>query len=119
MAKVRIGFATTDGVMIDQHFGTARYWQIYDFGEEAEYVEDRMTRPSCKGHCEGGFDETLDQLSDCDALFCAKIGEGAAYVCISRGIRVFEAAGDLERIALAIIEQGLLEDIKNEKKGEA
>ena len=52
MAKVRIGFATTDGVMIDQHFGTARYWQIYDFGEDAEYVEDRMTRPSCKGHCE-------------------------------------------------------------------
>ncbi len=110
MGNYRVAFASTDGIQIDQHFGTARYWQIYDLGQTAEYVEDRMTRTSCKGHCEGGFEDTLETLKDCQALFCIRIGPGAAEVCISRGVRVFEARGPIDKIAASIISNRLLDN---------
>ena len=40
MGNYRVAFASTDGIQIDQHFGTARYWQIFDLGQTAEFVED-------------------------------------------------------------------------------
>ena len=115
--KVRVGFATTSGILVDQHFGSARYWQVYDFDEsDAELVEERMTKPSCQGHCEGGFDDILKTLSDCDAMVCAKIGDGAAAYVISKGKRVFEAAGNLDQIVEVMITQDLLGTIREEKE---
>ena len=32
--SMRIGLASIDGAYIDQHFGSARYWQIYDVDSE-------------------------------------------------------------------------------------
>ncbi|MBZ4667626.1 MAG: Dinitrogenase iron-molybdenum cofactor biosynthesis protein [Defluviitaleaceae bacterium] len=103
----RIGFASIDGAVIDQHFGSARYWQIYDVDSEARFVETRKTVAKCQGHCEGGFDHLLDVLKDCDAIFVLKIGEVAAAVMLPKGKRVFEAEGEVEDI-LAEIMNGLL-----------
>ena len=109
--SVRIGLASIDGNYVDQHFGSARYWQIYDVGGEGVFVETRKTKPTCNGHCEGGFEAQLEVLSDCDALFVAKIGEGAALTMIRKGKRVFEAAGPVAEIIEAAVDQGLLEDL--------
>ena len=106
--SARIGLASIDGSYVDQHFGSARYWQIYDIGNEASFVETRKTRPSCNGHCEGGFDAMLEVLEDCYALFVSKIGDGAALAMLQKGKRVFEAAGPVEEIVEQILAQGLL-----------
>ena len=29
---IRVGFASTDGIMVNEHFGHAKYWEIYDIG---------------------------------------------------------------------------------------
>ena len=113
--SARIGLASIDGSYVDQHFGAARYWQIYELGEEAIFIETRKTRPSCKGHCEGGFDAALEVLEDCDALFVAKIGEAAALAMLQKGKRVFEAAGPVDEIIEEILGQGLLDDLTQEK----
>lgn len=106
----RVGFASIDGARVDQHFGSARYWQIYDIDDEEEtFVETRKTAARCTGHCEGGFDHILDVLDDCDALFVSRIGEVAAAVMLAKGKRVFEAEGDLEDIILQLIWSGVLE----------
>lgn len=105
----RVGFASIDGISIDQHFGSARYWQIYDIGENAEFVETRKTVPGCRGHCDGGFEHILNALDDCNAIFVLKIGENAARAVINRGIRVFEASGEIEEIILRLIEDDMLE----------
>ncbi len=107
----RIGFASIDGTVIDQHFGSARYWQIYDVDTEALFVETRKTVAKCQGHCEGGFDHLINALNDCDAIFTIKIGEAAAAVMLAKGKRVFEAAGVVEEILAQIISSHLLEDI--------
>ncbi|CDZ23975.1 dinitrogenase iron-molybdenum cofactor biosynthesis [[Clostridium] cellulosi] len=106
----RIGFASIDGTIIDQHFGSARYWQIYDVDTEAHFVETRKTAAKCQGHCEGGFEHLISVLNDCDAIFVLKIGEPAAAFMLSKGKRVFEAAGEVDKILAKLIGDRLLED---------
>jgi len=106
---LRIAFASIDGSVIDQHFGSARYWQIYDLDEEAHFVETRKAAPRCQGHCEGGFDDLYKILADCDAIFALKIGEAAAAYMLAKGKRVFEGTGELEEIILQLLEGAFLE----------
>lgn len=105
----RAGFASIDGTIIDQHFGSARYWQIYDIDTEAHFVETRKTAAKCQGNCDNGFEHLFNALNDCDAIFVLKIGENAAQAAINRGKRVFEAAGEVEEIIDRLIDENLLE----------
>ena len=96
---MRAAFASVDGSNIDQHFGSARWWRIYDItGDGGAFVETRKSLAKCAGRCEGGFTHLLELLDDCDAVFVSKIGETAAAFMISRGKRVFEAAGEVAEI---------------------
>lgn len=70
----RIGFASIDGTVIDQHFGSARYWQIYDVDKEAHFVETRKTAAKCQGHCEGGFDHLLSVFGEVDEILAQLVG---------------------------------------------
>jgi len=107
----RAAFASTDGSYIDQHFGSARFFQVYDIGDNGySRVETRKAEAKCRGNCEGGFDHLLEILKDCDAVFVSKIGQSAAEFMIGRGKRVFEAAGAVEKIIAQLVEKNLLEE---------
>lgn len=106
----RVAFASIDGASIDQHFGAAHYWQIYDINAKGVFIETRKTAAKCRGHCEGGFEHLLAMLRDCDAVFVSKIGPQAATFMISKGKRVFEAAGEVNEIISQLIEQDLLKE---------
>jgi predicted Fe-Mo cluster-binding NifX family protein len=115
---MRIAFAST-GEYVDQHFGSARFYQVYDLTDDGyEHVGMRRTEASCQGHCEGGFDAILDTLQDCDAIFVAKIGEGAASYVISKGKRVFEARGALEEILKELSTEDFLDGAPKETEHE-
>ena len=106
----RIAFASLDGAYIDQHFGNAQFFQIFDVnGTEYEEVESRRAEASCRGNCDGGFDCLLETLQDCDAIFALKIGQGAAAYMISHGKRIFEASGPVESVLEQVIQANLLE----------
>jgi predicted Fe-Mo cluster-binding NifX family protein len=107
----RVAFAST-GETIDQHFGSARYFQVYDLADDGTYrhIEQRRTQAKCQGNCEGGFQHLLTALDDCDAVFVAKIGQSAAAVMIACGKRVFEAAGEVEEIIAQLIGGELLDE---------
>ena len=102
---MRIGFASTDGISVNEHFGHAKYWEIYDLQKEADFVESRMVRAGCNCHDPGLWDEMLSVLSDCDIFVVSRIGEGAAAHVTGKGKRVFEAAGYIELIAEALYEK--------------
>lgn len=111
--RYRIGFASIDGTVIDQHFGSAGYWQIYDMDTDdadtgAHFVETRKTAARCRGNCEGGFEHLLSVLNDCDAIFVLKIGESAAAFMLAKGKRVFEATGEVEEILARLINDRML-----------
>jgi len=107
----RIAFAST-GDFIDQHFGSARCFQVYDLADGGNnvYVETRPAQAKCQGHCEGGFDILLQILLDCDAVFVSRIGQSAAEFMISHGKRVFEASGKIEDILAELKEEKILDN---------
>ena len=106
----RVAFATT-GEYIDQHFGSARYFEVYDIsGSEHSHIETRKAEAKCQGHCEGGFDHLLAILNDCDAVFVSRIGQSAAAFMIGHGKRVFEATGAVEEIISELKKENLLEN---------
>lgn len=105
----RAAFAAT-GEYIDQHFGSAGYFQIYDINDDRySHVETRKTKGQCSGNCEGGFDHLLAILDDCDAVFVSKIGQNAAAFMIGHGKRVFEATGSVEEIIIELKKKGVLQ----------
>lgn len=105
---MRIAFASTDkDGEVNEHFGSSRYWQIFNISaEKSEFIETRRTVSNCKGHCEGGFDNIIDKLSDCGAIFVLKIGEGAANYVLSKGKRIFECSGEIADIIAELLEGG-------------
>jgi predicted Fe-Mo cluster-binding NifX family protein len=104
-----IAFASISGTEIDEHFGSARYWQVYEVqNDDFQHIEMRKTVAKCHGSCEVGFGHILETLHDCVALFVQKIGPGAAAYMIGQGKRVFEAEGEIEEILAQIAERGLL-----------
>lgn len=93
----RIAIASIDNEAVDEHFGQALYFQIYEVNSDGYYfIETRNSFGTCKGNCEGGFGHIYEKLKDCDAVFVLKIGEGAAAYMMSKNIRVFEARGKVD-----------------------
>jgi nitrogen fixation protein NifB len=75
--SARVAVATRSGGLVDQHFGHAREFLLYDVGRGgARLVGRRTADPTCAGG--DGDDDALSvvirALTDCDAVLVAKIG---------------------------------------------
>jgi predicted Fe-Mo cluster-binding NifX family protein len=87
----KIAIASISNENVDEHFGHAKYWQIYEKTDgKYQFLEQRITNAYCKGNCENGFEHITSKLSDCDGIFVAKIGPSAAAAMTQKNIRVFE-----------------------------
>jgi len=86
---IRVAVATKEGVMVSEHFGHAKSFQVYDLSAAAcRLVEHRQVRHYCLG---GSSDKTamaeiLETIQDCSAVFVAKIGDGPMEKLAARGI---------------------------------
>ena len=78
----RIAVASTDGVNINEHFGKAVFFRIYEIKDDTySFIYLRDAVAACQhapSHNQTDFDRVIELLSDCDAVFVSKIGEGAA-----------------------------------------
>ncbi len=78
--SVRMAIASTNGAVIDEHFGHARVFHVYQVTENAvQFLETRRADQYCTGETQCG--EAEDRLSsiikvlgDCQVILCAKIG---------------------------------------------
>lgn len=108
----RVAIATTDGVSVNEHFGRANFFRVYQlYGDSYQYIDIRDAVAACqhpRTHSQTDFDRIIDLLSDCDALFVQKIGEGAAAYLIEKNVRVFEVSGEIESLLKKVISDGLL-----------
>jgi len=89
--SVRVAVASSDGKYINQHFGHAHQFLIFDVQGEHDYkfLEIRNTVPSCKGgdHSSGALENTLNIISDVDIVLVSQIGPGASQYLCSKGIK--------------------------------
>ena len=108
----RIAAATSDGITVNEHFGHAKFFRVYDISEEGySFIETRDAVAACQhslGHDTTRFDKIIELLSDCDALLVQKIGEGAAAYLIEKNVRVFEVSGSIDAVLKKFISDRIL-----------
>lgn len=117
--KKRFAICSKDGTLIDQHFGHAERFLIYDYeNNEATFVESREAKKYCTGPENEEDDEklqnTIELLSDCDAIICMRIGAYPLRTLKQAGFSLFTT---YNRIDLGILESvKLLTVDESEKK---
>ena len=93
----RIAVASTDGLAINEHFGKAESFLIYDITAEGQtLVEKRSVIPLCD-IC-GTSDEwpALSALADCAAVIAVKVGAPARKALAINNIDVFEHSDTID-----------------------
>ena len=89
---MRIAVASSDGKIVNQHFGKATQFFILDADVgKIEPVEVRGNIPPCgsseyNGHDDNVLSRTIALIADCDAVLCSPIGIGVQEELRSRGI---------------------------------
>lgn len=97
--KTRIAVASTDGKVVNQHFGKADVFYIIDADtenrEQFELKEIRQVNAFCEGgeHNDDRLNEAIKRIGDCEYVLVSKIGYRAANAVEASGIKVFELPG--------------------------
>ncbi len=102
---MRIAVVSSDGKMVNQHFGKATQFLILDVldvnDSAIEFVEVRKNLPACgtseySGHEDNALTRAVALIADCQAVLCSRIGTGARAELISQGIEPIEARDFIE-----------------------
>lgn len=97
--KTRIAVASTDGKVVNQHFGRADVFYIIEADMESraqfELKEIRQAAAFCEGgeHRDDRLDEAVKRIADCEYVLVSKIGYRAAVALETVGVKVFEIPG--------------------------
>ncbi len=96
----RAAVASSDGIVVNRHFGKADRFLIYDVYEDdsMELWQERLLNPVCSGgsHDEEQLEKNIFELSDCNYVIVSRIGPGAADALSLKGIEAFELPGIIE-----------------------
>lgn len=94
---MKVAFATTDGIRVDEHFGRAGMFAIYDLTPDGyRFVEMRKfahgvdaaitsTKDLERVH-EDAVQSKVDRLADCKLIFLTEIGGPSAARLVKKGI---------------------------------
>ncbi len=99
MESKRIAVVSTDSVNVNDHFGMAEAFLIYDYTEELKFVEKRTSEKLSVGDPNHPFDadkfnRVYETIKDCSNVYVTKIGEGPARKLKELGIEpvIYEGA---------------------------
>ncbi|NLT15169.1 MAG: dinitrogenase iron-molybdenum cofactor biosynthesis protein [Clostridiales bacterium] len=96
----RIAAASTDGKVINDHFGRADVFYIVDISQDGTYmfIEKRDVGKLCVGHehSDDAMTARIKALNDCCAVLVAMIGPTAKRALDIAGIAVFEQPGIID-----------------------
>jgi nitrogen fixation protein NifX len=104
----KIAVGSTDGKVVNEHFGRCRRYLVFNVDEAAETYEFENFRevdPVCKDgeHAEADFDLILQTLSDCRAVLVSRIGPVAENHLRAKGLTAMENGGLIEDALKKII----------------
>ena len=91
----KVAVASSDGKYVNQHFGWAQQFLIFEINDEGEYkfLETRKNTPACDvgGHTDEAMARSAELISDCEAVLASQIGHGAVNALASYGIEAYMA----------------------------
>ncbi len=91
MLKTRIAVASADGLHVNEHFGKATRFLIYDVDDQMSWIEDRPTEPLSEDDPDHPFDadkfgRIAALLKDCSKVYVFRIGDTPAAKLTELGI---------------------------------
>lgn len=96
----KVAAASSDGIVINQHFGRADTFYIYEVEGTGGYrfLETRKVTPVCNGgeHNEEELYSNISRFKDCKYIVVSRIGMGAANRMEQSGIMPMELPGMIE-----------------------
>lgn len=107
MKKTRVAVVSLDGIHVDDHFGKAEQFLIYDMSDQADLVETRTTEPLSVGDPNHPFDANkfrriTEQLKDCSCVYATQIGKRPASELSAIGIHPIIYDGAIADIAKSL-----------------
>ncbi len=89
---LKVAFATSDGVAVDQHFGWCRRFDVYEVSAQSTWlVETRLLDPADDDEA-AKIESRLARVRDCAILNVCDIGGSAAAKVISARIHPMKVA---------------------------
>jgi len=96
----KVAVASTDGKFINQHFGRAKDFLIFQWENASFLFLERRPTDSVCGYSEEEHDNALlsavENLADCQAVLAAQIGPGAKNILLSYGIKPYVVINFIE-----------------------
>lgn len=94
----RVAVASTDGLVVNEHFGRATSFYIIEVKEddlEFSCIERRTVTRVCEGgdHEEEALEKAIERLKDCQYVVVSKIGYRAQEALAMAGIEAYEIPG--------------------------
>lgn len=89
----KIAVASSDGKVINQHFGMATQFLIFNVEDDSfEFEKLLTTSPFCSSgeHDDNKLQNAAEALKECRAVLVSQIGKGAALVLNNSGIEAFD-----------------------------
>jgi len=102
-APIRFAVSSKSGMLIDEHFGHAKNFYIYEYKNgESVYIENRNVDKYCSGieACDEEQDKIekiLTTIQDCHAVLTMRIGSNPEKKLEDKGIRVFKTYDRIEK----------------------
>jgi len=105
MKSTRIAAVSTDGRHVDEHFGKADRFLVYDLGDQMTLVEERPAEALSVGDPDHPFDpdkfgRIAALLKDCSKIYVTQIGTVPADRLRALGIEPVVYRGTISDIAM-------------------
>lgn len=98
--SIKVAVASSDGKYINKHFGMASQFLIFELNDDGtyEFLELRENKPACsvEGHSELSMEESVELISDCQAIIASQIGPGAIDILLKNNIDPYIAPTFIE-----------------------
>ncbi|WP_131747196.1 nitrogen fixation protein NifX [Frankia sp. Cppng1_Ct_nod] len=105
---LKVAFATGDGTVVDQHFGSCRRFDVYEVSADlASLYESRVLGPAADDEATK-IDSRLDAVRDCAILHVCAIGGTAAAKVVRARVHPLKVAEDTAITDLIVRLQNVL-----------
>ncbi len=92
---MKIAFTSSDGTMIDQHFGQCEKFQIWEVGPDAAAFLETVQVAAHGSDEEDRIAARADLLSDCAIVYTMQVGGPAAAKLVARKIHPMKTATEV------------------------
>ncbi len=107
---IKVAFATTDMLHVNQHFGSARSFAIYAVDpEQAELLEAAQFGELAQDGNEDKLAYKIQLLDGCAAVYCQAVGASAIKQIVAQGIQPI-------KVHEGCLINNLITDLQNEMK---